>query len=54
MKAKFAHLFVRDGFLYGLDDGILAVRGFAGRLATLEGRPATGTDKDCSWVNITY
>jgi len=24
MKAKFAHLFVRDGFLYGLDDGILA------------------------------
>ena len=24
MKAKFAHLFVRDGNLYGLDDGILA------------------------------
>ena len=24
MKAKFAHLFVRDGFLYGLDDGIFA------------------------------
>jgi outer membrane protein assembly factor BamB len=24
MKAKFAHLFARDGFLYGLDDGILA------------------------------
>lgn len=24
MKAKFAHLFVRNGFLYGLDDGIFA------------------------------
>jgi outer membrane protein assembly factor BamB len=24
MKAKFAHLYVRDGFLYGLDDGIFA------------------------------
>lgn len=24
MKAKFAHLFARDGFLYGLDDGIFA------------------------------
>lgn len=24
MKAKFAHLFARDGFLYGLDDGMLA------------------------------
>ncbi len=24
MKAKFAHLFVRDGFLYGLDDGVFA------------------------------
>jgi hypothetical protein len=24
MKAKFAHLFVRDGFLFGLDDGIFA------------------------------
>ena len=24
MKAKFAHIYVRDGFLYGLDDGILA------------------------------
>jgi len=24
MKAKFAHLFTRDGFLYGLDDGIFA------------------------------
>ena len=24
MKAKFAHMFVRDGFLYGLDDGIFA------------------------------
>jgi outer membrane protein assembly factor BamB len=24
MKAKFAHLFARDGFLFGLDDGIFA------------------------------
>ena len=24
MKAKFAHIYVRDGFLYGLDDGIFA------------------------------
>lgn len=24
MKSKFAHLFVRDGFLYGLDDGVFA------------------------------
>jgi outer membrane protein assembly factor BamB len=24
MKAKFAHLFARDGFLYGLDDGVFA------------------------------
>jgi len=24
MKAKFAHLFVRDGYLYGLDDGVFA------------------------------
>lgn len=24
MKSKFGHLFVRDGFLYGLDDGIFA------------------------------
>ncbi len=24
MKAKFSHLFVRDGFLYGLDDGMFA------------------------------
>ena len=24
MKAKFAHIFARDGSLYGLDDGILA------------------------------
>jgi outer membrane protein assembly factor BamB len=24
MKAKFAHVFARDGFLYGLDDGIFA------------------------------
>jgi outer membrane protein assembly factor BamB len=24
MKAKFAHIYVRDGFLYGLDDSILA------------------------------
>jgi outer membrane protein assembly factor BamB len=24
MKAKFSHMFIRDGFLYGLDDGIFA------------------------------
>ena len=43
MKAKFSHLFARDGFLYGLDDGIFACVNLAdGSLRWKEGRYGHG------------
>jgi outer membrane protein assembly factor BamB len=43
MKAKFAHLYVRDGDLYGLDDGIFACVNLAdGALRWKEGRYGHG------------
>lgn len=43
MKAKFSHLYVRDGFLYGLDDGIFACVNMAdGSLRWKEGRYGHG------------
>jgi len=38
MKAKFAHMFVRDGCVFGLDDGIFACVDLDDGLAEVEGR----------------
>jgi outer membrane protein assembly factor BamB len=43
MKSKFAHLFARDGFLYGLDDGVFACLDLKdGSLRWKEGRYGHG------------
>ena len=48
LKSKFANLVVHDGFVYGLDDGVLTCLDPGQRRAALEERPATGTASCCS------
>jgi len=47
-RGKFNHLYLRSGFVYGLDEGILTCIDAADRDAPVEGRVATVT-ASCCW-----